>query len=164
MLADLCRIRDERNGLEAFGGISRRKRGKVRHVGIALRRLPVEGRVVAAAARENIGVNRRQALPVDTNSGWRLLRTVRFLLFVLTKAEQVHQVSDRWTIQRNVRVALAGYRIREIVPAASRHRSQSPVGLNEFKDRSVVGVGVRDSPGLVCGETTRVGIRVPSPK
>ena len=52
---------------EAFGGISRRKCGKLRHVGIALGRLPVEGRVVAAAGRENIGVNRRQALPVDTN-------------------------------------------------------------------------------------------------
>ena len=30
------------------------------HVGTALRRLPVDGRVVAAAGRENIGVNRRQ--------------------------------------------------------------------------------------------------------
>ena len=53
--------------IEAFAGISRRKYGKLRHLGIALRRLPVEGRVVAAAGPENIGVNRRQALPVDTN-------------------------------------------------------------------------------------------------
>ncbi len=50
--------------LEALGGISRQKCGKLRHF---LRRLPVEGRVVAAAGRENIGVNRRQALAVDTN-------------------------------------------------------------------------------------------------
>src|SRR5258708_15567105 len=78
------------------------------------------------------------------------LRGLRNYVSVLLvpKAEQVHQIADRWTIQRNVRVALAGYGIGEIVPAAGSQRSQSPVGFDELQDRSVVSVGVRDVPGV----------------
>src|SRR4030088_1052995 len=76
------------------------------------------------------------------------LRLNSLSFFVVTKVEQVRQIADRWTIQRNVRVALAGYRVGEIVPAASRQRRQSPVGLDELQDRRVVSIGVRDMPGL----------------
>src|SRR5260370_6724081 len=76
------------------------------------------------------------------------LRPRQLPFSVLTKGEQVHQVPDGWTIQRNVRIVLADDRIGEIVPAASRHRSQFPIGFDELQDRSVVGVGVRDMSGL----------------
>ncbi len=37
---------------------------------------------------------------------------------VVVKAEQVHQIADRWTIQGNVGVVRVGHRIVEIVAAA----------------------------------------------
>src|SRR4030088_1197100 len=76
------------------------------------------------------------------------LRLNSLSFFVVTKVEQVRQIADCWTIQRNVRAALAGYRVGEIVPATSRQRSQSPVGLDELQDRGVICVSVRDVPGF----------------
>src|SRR5258707_15176786 len=94
---------------------------------------------------EEPGVKRRSGGPGGSDHP---LRPRRLPFSVLTKGEQVHQVPDGWTIQRNVGVVLADDRIREIVPAASRQRSKFPIGLDELQDRSVVGVGVRDMSGL----------------
>ncbi len=38
---------------------------------------------------------------------------------VVVKAEQVHQIADRWTIQGNVGVVRGSHRIVEIVAAAT---------------------------------------------
>src|ERR1700730_17223540 len=88
---------------------------------------------------------------VEHCSGWPWVgpsaAALRLSLFVFEKVEQIHQVADRWAIQWNVGVLRAGYGIGKIVPAAGCQRSQSPVGLDELQDRSMVCVGVRDMPG-----------------
>ena len=51
----------------------------------------------------------------------RLLKGVYkplLLCMEVVKAEQVHQIANRWTIQRNVGVVRVRYRIVEIVAAA----------------------------------------------
>ena len=71
--------------------------------------------------RKRIGVNRRKTLPVDANQAETLLLDFMkplLLPVVVVKAEQVHQIADRWTIQRNVGVVRVRYRIVEIVAAA----------------------------------------------
>ena len=71
--------------------------------------------------RKKIGVNRRKTLPVDANQVEAQLRdSMKPLLLsvVVVKAEQVHQIADRWTIQGNVKVVRVRYRIVEIVAAA----------------------------------------------
>src|ERR1700674_5688613 len=88
--------------------------------------------------RKKIGVNRRKTLPVDANQVEAQLRdSMKPLLLsvVVVKAEQVHQIADRWTIQGNVKVVRVRYRIVEIVAAAIGQRIQSPVGLDELQDR-----------------------------
>jgi hypothetical protein len=49
----------------------------------------LKGRVVAAAGRENIGVNRRQALPVDTNQAG-----------VYSRNSTIAEVRDRFSTLR----------------------------------------------------------------
>src|ERR1700730_12134289 len=120
MRADLCRIRDE---FEAFRRNESREVRELRHVGCSTSASGLKDALSRQQGRENIGVNRQQLCRLTPIRLAFTPGTVQLLLFVLTKAEQIHQVSDRWTIQRNVRVALAGYGIREIVAAASRHRS-----------------------------------------
>ena len=57
------------------------------------------------------------------------------------------------------------HRVGEVVAAAIGERSSDPSSLDELEDRDVVGVVVRDvAAGLVYGETTISGMRVPSPK
>ena len=71
--------------------------------------------------RKRIGVNRWRKLPVDANQAETQLRDFMKLLLlsvVVVKAEQVRQIADRWTIQRNVRVMRVRYRIVQIVAAA----------------------------------------------
>ncbi len=43
-------------------------------------------------------------------------------LLLRREIEQVHQIADRWTVRRNVRVAAGGDWIREIIPAAGGQR------------------------------------------
>ena len=38
------------------------------------------------------------------------------------------------------------------------------IGCDEFENRDVIGILIRDMPGFVYGDTTIVGMRVPSPK
>ena len=67
------------------------------------------------------GVNRRKTLPVDANQAETQLRDFMkplLLPVVVVKAEQVHQIADRLTIQRNVGVVRVRHRIVEIVAAA----------------------------------------------
>ena len=71
--------------------------------------------------RKKIGVNQGRKLPVDANQAETQLRDFMKLLLLpvaVVKAEQVHQIADRGTIQRNVRVVRVRHRIVEIVAAA----------------------------------------------
>src|ERR1700732_1504209 len=76
----------------------------------------------------------KKHLPVDAISVTGLYETLLFSM-VVVKVEQVHQISDRRTVQRHVGIVLAGFGIGVIVSATTRQRSQSPVGLDELQDR-----------------------------
>ena len=70
---------------------------------------------------QKIGVNQRKTLLVDADQAETQLRDftkLPLLSVVVVKAEQVHQIADRWTIQRNVGVVRVRHRIVEIVAAA----------------------------------------------
>src|SRR5260370_3250860 len=84
---------------------------------------------------------------VNSRSGWPWVRVIRLRstetpFLVVAKLEQVHQIADGWTVQRNVRVALAGCGVGEIVPAAACPRSQSPVRPDELRDRKLACIGL----------------------
>ncbi len=64
------------------------------------------------------------------------------------EVEQVHQIANRRGVQRDVWVVLAGDWVGQIVAAAIAYRGQVPVGFDEFQDRDVIGIGVRDVSGL----------------
>src|SRR5262252_5699634 len=61
--------------------------------------------------------------------------------------EEVHQVTDSWTIGRDVRITLRRGGVGEVVAAATADRGQVPVLLDELQDRNVVCVVVRDVAG-----------------
>lgn len=70
--------------------------------------------------REKNGVNRRKRCRVTPIKLTSLLESSKPLpLSVVVEAEQVHQIADRWTIQRNVGVARVGHGVVEIVAAAT---------------------------------------------
>jgi hypothetical protein len=58
---------------------------------------------------------------------------------LLAEIEQIEQIPEGGGIQRDIRIVLAHHRIREIVAAALRDRSQTPVAFDEFQDRYVIG-------------------------
>src|ERR1700730_12313173 len=48
--------------------------------------------------------------------------------------EQVHQISDGGSVQRDVGIALGGDWVGQVVAAAIAYRSQVPIGFDEFQD------------------------------
>jgi hypothetical protein len=73
-------------------------------------------------ARKEMASAGEKLLPVDaTQVGTQLRDFMKLLLLpvVVVKAEQVHQIADRWTIQRNVGIVRVRHRIVEIVAAAA---------------------------------------------
>lgn len=72
-------------------------------------------------SRKKVAPAGEKLVPVDaTQVGTQLRDFMKPLLLpvVVVKAEQVHQIADRWTIQRNIRVVRVRHRIVEIVAAA----------------------------------------------
>jgi hypothetical protein len=72
-------------------------------------------------ARKEMASAGEKLLPVDANQAeTQLLDFTKPVLLpvVVIKAEQVHEIADRWTIQRNVGVVRVRHRIVQIVAAA----------------------------------------------
>jgi hypothetical protein len=70
------------------------------------------------------------------------------LAFPLAEGEQVSQVSDRGSVERDIGVREGRDRIRKIISAPRGHRRQAPVVFDELENRDVVGISVRDVPML----------------
>ena len=66
------------------------------------------------------------------------------------EVEQILQIADCRPVCRNVRIG-SGNGVRQIVAAARGERRHVPVRLDEFQDRDVVRVGVRDVPAGAVG-------------
>jgi len=104
--------RDESRSAEIFDSFQNRKRRKDKKFTMRMLR-----RCSAKKLASTVG----KTLPVDANQAETQLRDFMKLLLlpvVVVKAEQVHEIADRWTIQRNVGVVRVRYRIVEIVAAA----------------------------------------------
>lgn len=59
---------------------------------------------------------------------------------VVVKAEQVHQIADSGSVQRNVGIAFAGDWVRQVVAAAIGHSTHVPISFDELQDRNVIRV------------------------
>ncbi len=67
-------------------------------------------------------------------------------VFSTAEAEKFEQVANRRAVQRNVRIACAGHRVREIVAAAVGHPAQPKIALDELQNRDVIRIVVSDVP------------------
>lgn len=85
-------------------------------------------------------------------------------LFVVAEAEEAEQVAKGWTVHRHIGIVRCCDRVGEVIPAAARDRLKSPIPLDKFHNRNVIGILVRNVSPLEYFETTISGIRVPSPK
>jgi hypothetical protein len=100
-------------------------------------------------------------------------RTATFVIYffaLFSEVEDVKHIADCRAVQRDVRIGFLNDRIGEIVAAATGYWRQFPIGLDEFEDRNVIGIGVRDvagfgvgrnhqswNPGSISEEIERVG-------
>ena len=92
----------------------------------------------------------------------RLLRACGLIAMVVIVREIEHdeQIADRWAVHRHIGIVFVPNRIGKIVTTASAQRLEAPVALDEFQDRNMVGIAMRD----VQSDTTTSGTRGPSPK
>ena len=70
------------------------------------------------------------------------------ILVLVLEREHHEQIADRRAVYRHIGIVLVRNRIGKIVAAASAQRFEAPVALDEFQDRDVVGIAVRDMSSL----------------
>src|ERR1700679_132015 len=71
------------------------------------------------------------------------------------EVEEVEQIVQRRRVQRRIGPRQL-YRIREVIPAAVRYRLHAPVALDEFENRDMVRVLVRDVPVMAQRQVLRI--------
>ena len=86
------------------------------------------------------------------------------MMVIRVEVKKVEHVVDSGAVHRHIGILRVGDRVREVVAAAIGDRLQTPIPLDELDDRDVVGVVVGNVAGLQYGDTTIIGMRVPSPK
>src|SRR3989442_2990739 len=69
-------------------------------------------------------------------------------MILLAKVKQVKEVANRGRVFGNVGIAFAGFGVRQIVAAPSTDGPEAPVALDELDNRRMVGIFVRNVPGL----------------
>ena len=70
------------------------------------------------------------------------------MVVLVLELEHDEQIADRRAVYRQIGIVFVGNRIGKIVAAACAQRLQAPVALDEFQDRDVVGIAVRDMSSL----------------
>ncbi len=73
------------------------------------------------------------------------------MVVIVVELEHHEQIADRRAVHRHIGIVFVRNRIWKIVAAASAQRRQVPVALDEFQDRDVVGIAVRDMSSLRVG-------------
>src|SRR5260370_3863549 len=73
------------------------------------------------------------------------------MVVIVVELEHHEQIADRRAVHRHIGIVFVRNRIWKIVAAASAQRHQVPVALDEFQDRDVVGIAVRDMSSLRVG-------------
>src|ERR1700722_15165841 len=65
-------------------------------------------------------------------------------VLLLAEVEQIEQVPDCRAIRGDVGIGLGGLRIWEIITAPVAHWAKIPVSLDEFENRNMIGIFMRD--------------------
>ena len=73
------------------------------------------------------------------------------MVVIVLELEHHEQIADRRAVYRHIGIVFVRNRIGKIVAAASAQRLEAPVALDEFQDRDVVGIAVRDMSSLRVG-------------
>jgi hypothetical protein len=73
------------------------------------------------------------------------------MVVIVLELKHHEQIADRRAVHRHIGIVFVRNRIGKIVAAASAQRRQVPVALDEFQDRDVVGIAVRDMSSLRVG-------------
>ena len=63
------------------------------------------------------------------------------VLLDMAEVKHVEQITDGWHVDRDIRI-IVDNRIRQVVTAALRERTEIPVVLDEFHERGVLGTDV----------------------
>jgi hypothetical protein len=84
-------------------------------------------------------------------------------VLLAAEVEQVRQVANRRRVDGNIGVSRLRDRVRQVVAATLCERLESPVLLDKLEKRDVV-VVCEICPPTLSGDTTMIGMRVPSPK
>src|SRR5262249_7702909 len=94
--------------------------------------------------RDHHALRRRRSTREPQGPGWSVVLVLVLVLILVLAAievEHIEQVADRRHVGRDVEI-VGHDRVRQIVTAAAGERLQSPVSLDEFENRNVVGVAV----------------------
>jgi len=70
------------------------------------------------------------------------------MVVLVLELEHHEQIADCRAVYRHIGIVFVRNRIGKIVAAASAQRFEAPVAFDEFQDRDVVGIAVRDMSSL----------------